>query len=94
LRALRPDILCAHILFAKPTVGESIHLDSSHLQNSFQVFVAEKFDFNRAPAFMVTERHLGAETFLDFVLHRRDMGVLTLQDGASLGSVLMARLGL
>ena len=37
----------------------SIHLDPHNLQNSFQVVIAEKSDFNRAFALGIFEAHFG-----------------------------------
>src|SRR5580658_3210666 len=64
-----------------PSTTASIHLDSRHFQNSFQVVVIEELDFDDAAALMVAKHYLGAETFLDFVLHRRQMSIQPLQSG-------------
>ena len=52
-----------------------IEVNAGEFQEPFQIVVAEKFDFHRAPALMVTEADFGAETLLEAVLQGGQMGV-------------------
>ena len=90
---IAPGLLEYSYLLAKsPLTEASIEVNSRYFQNSFQVVVIEKLDFNGAAALMVTEHHFGAEPFLDFILHRRQMGILIVRGGVRSLAILFAAL--